>query len=421
MKTLVTESQIDTTTVIPRWRSFETNRRPTPWTACNNRSQGVIYFCCAAIALSWVTSQTSYSQEFGHTDVLFEYGEEKIEVNARTFTSFFPTRGIARQFQTLPGFASESSGGGGILPNDELVYNVLSGLEFWVDNAARPSLIEDIQIRVRNRPSHTAETVVSATTTEQPGSFNPPLNRIGRASASGEFHSDLQWFLESNDEDVEPPLGTYAMQMSITTNRAGIADSDPFYFIWHYGAETEDFNNAVAFFENQVTTPPLLGDIDGNGQLDADDAESIVAAIRDSSPDPRFDLDGDGSLGLSDLKHWVTEIAMTWQGDVNFDGEFSSNDLVSVFAAGRYESDEGATWRQGDWNADGRFGSTDLIVAFQDGGYEKGPRAAAMNTVPEPVGLQGILMCGVACVVLQKRRLGNFRSTERRAAFGGTT
>lgn len=407
MNTLFSESQLHTTSVDPRW--FPTTLQPgnEPCTSCTctasrNRTDGFFCLCCAAIALTLTATQTSRSQEFGHTDVLFDYGEDKIEVNARTFTSFFPTQGIARQFQTLPGFASEAAAGLGISPNDELTYNVLSGLEFWVDNATRPSLINDIQIRVRNRPSNTAETILSSTSGEQPGSFDPPRNRIGRASSNGEFHSDLQWFLESNDDEKEPPIGTYAIQMSMSTSRDNIADSDPFYFIWHYGAETDDFNNAVSFFESQLTAPPLLGDMDGNGQLDADDAESIVTAIRDGSPDPRFDLDGDNSISVADLNHWVSEIAMTWQGDVNLDSEFSSTDLVSIFASGRYESAEGASWRQGDLNADGQFGSNDLIVAFQDGGYERGPRSAAASSVPEPVGPHGLLLVLLAFHLRQK-------------------
>ena len=89
-------------------------------------------------------------------------------------------------------------------------------------------------------------------------------------------------------------------------------------------------------------------------------------------------------VNTSDLEHWVSQIANTWIGDVDLDGEFSSTDMVSVFQAGRYESPGEATWHQGDWDADGRFGSSDLIMAFQDGGYENGPRPSQANLVPEP-------------------------------------
>ena len=85
---------------------------------------------------------------------------------------------------------------------------------------------------------------------------------------------------------------------------------------------------------------------------------------------------------------WVHEIANTYFGDSNLDGEFNSADLVSIFVAGEYEDAIGgnSTWATGDWSGNGEFDSADLVLAFQDGGYELGPRAA-VNNVPEPNGL----------------------------------
>ncbi|MDG2383940.1 MAG: hypothetical protein P8N76_19865 [Pirellulaceae bacterium] len=362
--------------------------------------------CCAAVALSLIPFQHCSAQNFGHTDVLFEYDSGKIEVNARTFTSYFPTRGISKQFQTLPGFASESDVDQGIMPNDEIVYNVLSDLQFWVDGALQPEQLNAIQIRVRNRPSSVPDTILSVESGVQSGSLNPPSNRVGRASASGNFHSDLQWFLESTDDDSQPPLGTYAIQLGMSTNRAAIADSDPFYFIWHYGADIDDYESAVAFFEESLSEPTSPGDFDLDGQLSVGDAEALVASIRTDSTDLRFDLDGDDRVSVSDLDNWVTRIANTWHGDVDLDGEFSSTDLVSVFQAGRYESQEGATWREGDWNASGQFGSSDLVMAFQDSGYEKGLRPSIANSVPEPVGSSGIVFGVILLVASLRSRTG---------------
>lgn len=365
----------------------------TSFLSAHTRHAGVSMAAwCAVVTLLLIPLSYCSAQEFGHTDVLFEYGEEKIEINARTFTSFFPTQGIARQFQSLPGFASETDAGQGILPHDEIVYNVMSDLQFWMDGALRPELINSTQIRVRNRPSTLPDTILSSRSGEQPGSLDPPRNRVGPASETGEFHSDLQWFLESTDDETQPPLGTYAIQLTLTTSRTPTADSDPFYFIWHYGADSDDFDSAVDFFAAALFAPAVPGDLNGDGQLDASDAETLVDAIRNEPPDLRFDLDQDDMLSVSDLQHWVTQIIKTWQGDVDLDGEFSSTDLVAVFQAGKYESPDGAMWRQGDWNADGLFGSSDLVMAFQDGGYENGPRTSVASSVPEPVTSSGTIV-----------------------------
>ncbi len=72
-------------------------------------------------------------------------------------------------------------------------------------------------------------------------------------------------------------------------------------------------------------------------------------------------------------------------GDSNFDGEFSSSDFVTVFAAGTYEVDVPATWSTGDWNCDGRFDSSDFVAAFAAGRYEQGPLQAIATFDPRHV------------------------------------
>ena len=73
-----------------------------------------------------------------------------------------------------------------------------------------------------------------------------------------------------------------------------------------------------------------------------------------------------------------------WVGDSDLNGVFNSGDFVQVFAAGKYETGQTATWDEGDWNGDLRFDSGDFVAAFADGGYEAGPRPAAVQAIPEP-------------------------------------
>ena len=69
-------------------------------------------------------------------------------------------------------------------------------------------------------------------------------------------------------------------------------------------------------------------------------------------------------------------------GDVNLDQRFDSGDIVAIFAAGRYETGEAASWADGDWTGDGLFDSGDIVAAFAGGGYDRGTTAAV--AVPEP-------------------------------------
>ncbi|MEZ6121150.1 MAG: hypothetical protein R3C28_31915 [Pirellulaceae bacterium] len=137
----------------------------------------------------------------------------------------------------------------------------------------------------------------------------------------------------------------------------------------------------------------IAGDIRFDGQLDATDIDMLSSAIRQSLSDPDFDQNGDGQVNLDDRTHWVHDLANTYFGDSNLDGEFNSSDMTLVFSAAEYEDNItlNSTWAEGDWNGDGDFDSSDLILAFQDGGYEQGPRAD-VQAVPEPTSVSFALL-----------------------------
>lgn len=64
-------------------------------------------------------------------------------------------------------------------------------------------------------------------------------------------------------------------------------------------------------------------------------------------------------------------------GDANRDGRFDQSDMVEVLRAGKYLSDEPASWSEGDWNGDNRFDQMDIVVALQFGDYVHGTFDAA--------------------------------------------
>ena len=89
-----------------------------------------------------------------------------------------------------------------------------------------------------------------------------------------------------------------------------------------------------------------------------------------------FDVTNDGVVNEQDRQSWIKELKNTWYGDADLDGEFSSSDLSTVFAAGEYEDvvSRNSDWAEGDWDGDGDFNSADLVLALADGGYEAGRR-----------------------------------------------
>ena len=205
-----------------------------------------------------------------------------------------------------------------------------------------------------------------------------------------EHHEDDFWNIPSREDGV---LITHEFT----------AASDLLFL--QLGDEAEDFpdNNGhiSALTLEIVSGGGVVGDFNGNGMRDTADLDLLAAAM--GGNDAGFDLNGDGAVNLADREFWVVDLANTFMGDANFDGEFSSTDFVVVFGAAKYEKPGvAATWAEGDWNGDGFFTSSDFVTAFSGGGYEKGPNPGGLKVVPEPSGL--ILLALGICLAFRKCR-----------------
>lgn len=150
----------------------------------------------------------------------------------------------------------------------------------------------------------------------------------------------------------------------------------------------------------------VAGDFNSDGVLNANDIDLLSKAI--GTANFTFDSNADNVVDSADHKKWVHDLKKTWYGDANLDGEFSSLDLVGVFQAGKFETDQAAGWSDGDWNGDQRFTTTDFVTAFQDGGYERGPRVA-VAAVPEPPSGALIAIGAAAALGTARRRVSRVK------------
>ncbi len=169
-----------------------------------------------------------------------------------------------------------------------------------------------------------------------------------------------------------------------------------------------------------------VGDLDADDAWDADDVDILANKIGgrpirpDWLPDAAFDMKGDGVIDMEDHRIWVKDLAHTWFGDANLDGEFNTSDFVHVFQVGKYETQQYAGWAEGDWDGDGVFDTGDLVIAFHDGGYEKGPKtgcgggAGAGAWVLLMVGLSlSMVVCRSRCAELNNHPIRNIVCPDR--------
>ncbi len=167
-----------------------------------------------------------------------------------------------------------------------------------------------------------------------------------------------------------------------------------------------DWRDSAAFADLLFVGPyssDIEGDYNGDGMVDTADVDLQAVAMQTPMDNlTTFDENGDGMVDGEDRTIWVQQHAKTWFGDANFDGSFTTDDLVAVFSAGKYESGASANWSEGDWSGDLVFDSGDLVAAFSDGGFELGPRPA-VAAVPEPASAL-LLALGLVIGLMGARR-----------------
>ena len=163
--------------------------------------------------------------------------------------------------------------------------------------------------------------------------------------------------------------------------------------------------NFVGFRVASISEPSVPGDFDNNGVLDIADINDLTVQSASGLNSPGYDLNGDAFVNEADVSVWMKDLFHSWIGDANLDKEFSSDDFVQAFSAGKYEAQQAAVWSEGDWNGDGVFTSNEFITAFQDGGYEQGPRTD-VAAVPEP-GAWTLSVIGVLLWLFARRTCAN--------------
>lgn len=203
-----------------------------------------------ALIVMMTYASTASAQHEG--DVEFEYHGGNIEVEGgelsllfanRIFDGAFPVGGFFDRFTSDPGFEAHLPIG----PNDIIGFDLHAGhhghfLNFYDPTAnqivsAHPWSI-NIDWGVGNLD-------VSATT--------GGTGLIGQAESDGVFHVHPNFRLSAGT-----PIGAYGFLMSLNSSDPGIGDSDPFWLVFNFGMDAEDFELATRSFTG-IPEPSSIG------------------------------------------------------------------------------------------------------------------------------------------------------------------
>lgn len=133
-----------------------------------------------------------------------------------------------------------------------------------------------------------------------------------------------------------------------------------------------DLSLLATFFGYQ----PVVGDVNRDGGIDADDIDRLTHGIRIQSNFPILDLNADGVLDAADADYLVRDVLDTREGDTDLDGDVDITDLAAV--ATSFGNSGG--WTEGDVNGDGAVNINDLARLAGNFGFDRAGGAGGGGT-----------------------------------------
>lgn len=169
----------------------------------------------------------------------------------------------------------------------------------------------------------------------------------------------------------------------------------------------EELDAAHHFYEAHGLAIFTRGDMDGDGDVDADDIDLLAstAAGSDAIAKEDFDLTGDDDLtkgaGSTDQAELVEGVLGTSFGDANLDGAVDGLDISSL-VNGFGSSD---SWAGGDFNGDGVVDGLDISLLVNNFGFSASAMAdtSTHSTVPEPATMAVLGLGGFAALIRRRR------------------
>ena len=243
-----------------------------------------------------------------HADVRFSYDADEIVLRDgivgntdgfQIFEGTFPTSGLAVRFTENPGFLSEIINGDMVLPGDEIELEVLQSSTFesfltYYDPSTDTMSPTDATITIEdNAGSNTSDIEIAnlAITGENP-------QFIQTASSAGEVHAHIDFTLSS--EALE---GAYGILFRLNTTNPMFDSSQPIWLVFNFGLSPVEFDEcAIPAF---VGTNVLLGDVNGDGQVNLLDVGPFVNLLTDGEFLAAADINQDGAVDLLDVTPFV--------------------------------------------------------------------------------------------------------------------
>lgn len=133
--------------------------------------------------------------------------------------------------------------------------------------------------------------------------------------------------------------------------------------------------------------PPVAGDYDYDGTLDADDIDELFQNFGSAGGynRARFNADGNAVIDQLDADHWITALAATQRGDFDLDGDVDFLDAIHVlfnYTGTTAPGSPQVSWASGNTDGDGDIDFIDAMTVRQHFAFSE-PDAALLGLSPQ--------------------------------------
>lgn len=233
--------------------------------------------------------------------------------------------------------------------------------------------------------------------------------RAGYGTAIGIYgpggHAITVWGLTHNADAPSEYSGLYVTDSDDYKNHPNAPDRLRYYEVeydegkWYlqsYAGSNDWYIGVVTALEPGPRSS-VVGDIDGDEGVDANDVDLLSAAIRTGSPGRAYDINNDGRVDSHDMDKLIHDVLRTEYGDFNLNGIVNGGDYT-IWADNYGETDAG--WSTGDANGDGVVDSLDYTHWADMTPFVSD--AARYAATPEP-GTMALLCTGGSFVLFRRK------------------
>jgi hypothetical protein len=150
-----------------------------------------------------------------------------------------------------------------------------------------------------------------------------------------------------------------------------------------------------------VRTVPILGDLNGDDAVGADDIDELYGHV--GLHEPEFDVNGDWAVNTDDVGSLVRDVLASEYGDADLDGDVDWRDYLTLKRS-ITQPPAAPGWAEGNFDGQPGVGWGDYALARDGFGFPGAAPATDGAAVPEPASMAVMSLAALGLLIGRRRK-----------------